>query len=101
MACQIQPITRNVLRISLKIIPDFTWNDRMHGMVSEPWWIWVEDPDNNTIYHSEYFMLSRKAVKECEEQVGNFELDTRFYFGAMKYLNSFNFWWCSCQVLYS
>ena len=28
----------------------------MHGSV-EPWWIWVEDAENETIYHSEYFLL--------------------------------------------
>ncbi|KAJ7343081.1 activating signal cointegrator 1 complex subunit, partial [Desmophyllum pertusum] len=34
-------------------------NDRVHGSTSEPWWIWVEDPDNNHIYHSEYFYCTR------------------------------------------
>ena len=62
LAANIQPITRNVLRVQLQIVPDFKWNDRMHGTTSEPWWIWVEDPETNNIYHSEYFLLSKKAV---------------------------------------
>lgn len=62
LASNIQPITRNVLRVQLNILPDFKWNDRMHGSVAEPWWIWVEDPENDNIYHSEYFLLTKKAV---------------------------------------
>jgi activating signal cointegrator complex subunit 3 len=42
--------------MTLTITPAFTWSDRVHGSV-EPWWIWVEDAENETIYHSEYFLL--------------------------------------------
>lgn len=72
LAANIQPITRNVLRVQLNILPDFQWNDRMHGSVAEPWWIWVEDPDNDNIYHSEYFLLTRKAVCPTEVEVDFF-----------------------------
>eukprot|EP00795_Rhopilema_esculentum_P017649 gene17649-9293_t len=64
----IQPITRTVLRVRLMIVADFVWNDKVHGTVHEPWWIWVEDPDNDHIYHSEYFMLMRDQVKSKEPQ---------------------------------
>ncbi|XP_066288135.1 activating signal cointegrator 1 complex subunit 3-like [Branchiostoma lanceolatum] len=64
----IQPITRTVLRVRLTISPTFTWNDRVHGTVSEPWWIWVEDPENHHIYHSEYFLIQKKQVKTEEAQ---------------------------------
>lgn len=62
LASSIQPITRTVLRVRLTIKPEFQWDDRVHGSTSEPWWIWVEDPDNNHIYHSEYFLLHKKQV---------------------------------------
>ncbi|XP_065652394.1 activating signal cointegrator 1 complex subunit 3 isoform X2 [Hydra vulgaris] len=68
LGASIHPITRTVLRLNLKVIPDFEWNDKYHGKVAEPWWIWVEDPDTDNIYHSEYFLLSRKSVKQKEEQ---------------------------------
>ncbi|GFS12384.1 activating signal cointegrator 1 complex subunit 3-like, partial [Elysia marginata] len=35
---------------------------------SEPFWIWVEDPENNHIYHSEYFLLQKKQVYNEETQ---------------------------------
>ncbi|XP_068602904.1 activating signal cointegrator 1 complex subunit 3 [Brachionichthys hirsutus] len=64
----IQPITRTVLRVRLIITPDFRWNDQVHGSVGEPWWLWGEDPINNHIYHSEYFLLQKKQVISGEPQ---------------------------------
>ena len=69
LACSIQPITRTVLRVRLTIKPEFQWDDRVHGSTSEPWWIWVEDPDNNHIYHSEYFLLHKKQVCATQRHV--------------------------------
>ncbi|XP_068188978.1 activating signal cointegrator 1 complex subunit 3 isoform X2 [Antennarius striatus] len=68
MEASIQPITRTVLRVRLIIVPDFRWNDQVHGSVGEPWWLWVEDPINNHIYHSEYFLLQKKQVLTGEPQ---------------------------------
>ncbi|NWZ14573.1 ASCC3 protein, partial [Agelaius phoeniceus] len=69
MEATIQPITRTVLRVRLSIAPDFTWNDQVHGSVGEPWWIWVEDPTNDHIYHSEYFIIQKKQVITKEPQL--------------------------------
>ncbi|XP_006881253.1 PREDICTED: activating signal cointegrator 1 complex subunit 3 [Elephantulus edwardii] len=69
MEASIQPITRTVLRVTLSICPDFTWNDQVHGTVGEPWWIWVEDPTNDHIYHSEYFLILKKQVISKEAQL--------------------------------
>ncbi|XP_035275988.1 activating signal cointegrator 1 complex subunit 3 [Anguilla anguilla] len=68
MEASIQPITRTVLRVRLTITPDFRWNDQVHGSVGEPWWLWVEDPVNDHIYHSEYFLLQKKQVVTDEQQ---------------------------------
>ncbi|KAG7336122.1 hypothetical protein KOW79_000815 [Hemibagrus wyckioides] len=68
MEATIQPITRTVLRVRLTITPDFRWNDQVHGSVGEPWWLWVEDPVNDHIYHSEYFLLQKKQVVSDEPQ---------------------------------
>ncbi|XP_020291198.1 activating signal cointegrator 1 complex subunit 3 isoform X2 [Pseudomyrmex gracilis] len=64
----LQPITRTVLRIRLKMIPQFQWNDKIHGKNSQAFWIWIEDPDSNFIYHHEYFILTRKMIYQNLEQ---------------------------------
>ncbi|XP_038655200.1 activating signal cointegrator 1 complex subunit 3 isoform X1 [Scyliorhinus canicula] len=69
LEASIQPITRTVLRVRLTITPDFKWHDQTHGSVGEPWWIWVEDPVNDHIYHSEYFLLQKKQVLSKEQQL--------------------------------
>ena len=65
LSASIQPITRTVLRVNLTVTPAFEWDDRLHGNVAEGWWIWLEDPDTNYIYHSEFFMLHKKHVYMC------------------------------------
>jgi hypothetical protein len=40
------------------IDPTFKWSDRLHGSV-EPWWIFIEDSENECIYHTEYFLLHK------------------------------------------
>jgi activating signal cointegrator complex subunit 3 len=62
LAANIKPITRTVLMVRLTIEPEFEWNDHIHGGSSEPWWIWVEDVENDHLYHSEYFLLLKKHV---------------------------------------
>eukprot|EP01137_Pigoraptor_chileana_P014178 Opistho-2@4958 len=63
LSATIQPITRTVLRVQLTIVAEFTWSERVHG-TSDPWWIWVEDPDNEHIYHHEYLLVTRKSSLE-------------------------------------
>ncbi|XP_037940900.1 activating signal cointegrator 1 complex subunit 3 [Teleopsis dalmanni] len=58
----LQPITRTVLRIKVDITPYFNWNEKVHGKVCENFWLWIEDPETNFIYHSEHFQLTRKFV---------------------------------------
>jgi len=66
---QLQPITRTVLRIKLTITPAFKWSEKIHGTNSQQFWIWIEDPDTDNIYHSEYFILTKKQVKYEEPQI--------------------------------
>lgn len=64
----LQPITRTVLRIRIFITANFRWNDRVHGKTSESFWIWIEDPESNFIYHSEYFQMTKKQTITREQQ---------------------------------
>ncbi|XP_076382118.1 activating signal cointegrator 1 complex subunit obelus [Megalopta genalis] len=68
MEATVQPITRTILRIRLKIYPQFRWNDRVHGKTAEHFWIWVEDSNTNDLYHHEDFMLTKKMVCNNLEQ---------------------------------
>jgi hypothetical protein len=38
------------------------WNDKVHGKTSEAFYIWIEDPESNYMYHSELFIMTRKQV---------------------------------------
>lgn len=58
----LQPVTRTVLKIKVYLLAEFKWNDRIHGKASQNFWITVEDPESNFIYHSEYFSLTKKMA---------------------------------------
>lgn len=63
MNAHIQPITRSILKIDLKIVCDFKWNEKVHGN-SEGFWILVEDIDQEQILHHEYFLLKQKYAQD-------------------------------------
>nr|XP_043640038.1 DExH-box ATP-dependent RNA helicase DExH14 [Erigeron canadensis] len=62
LTATVSPITRTVLKIDLVLSPDFVWKDRWHG-AAQRWWILVEDSENDHIYHSELFTLTKRAAK--------------------------------------
>ncbi|KAA3671440.1 uncharacterized protein DEA37_0013862, partial [Paragonimus westermani] len=61
LTAETQPITRTILRVRMTLEPDFTWSDRSHG-TQQNFWIWIEDPDQGLIYHSEYWTLTKRTV---------------------------------------
>jgi len=58
---KIQPITSSIMRITLIIEPDFDWSDRWSGP-SEPFYVWVENPESQDILHSEYYILHKRNL---------------------------------------
>lgn len=68
MDAVLQPITRTIVRIRLHIIANFRWNDKVHGKTSEAFYIWIEDPENDYMYHSELFLVTKKQVVSKEPQ---------------------------------
>lgn len=58
----ISPITRTVLQVVLTLTPTFKWKDSVHGN-SQRWWVWIEDSENEHIYHNEYVVLTKKMVQ--------------------------------------
>ena len=65
MEATVQPITRSVLRVSVTLTPEFTWRDSQHGNLQR-WLVWVEDPVNEHIYHTETFNLSKKQATKVK-----------------------------------
>ncbi|KAH0597513.1 hypothetical protein MHUMG1_04892 [Metarhizium humberi] len=63
---EIAPLNRDVLRIKLYVIPDFSWKDQVHG-TSESFYIWVENSDTSEIYHHEFFILNRRKLHDEHE----------------------------------
>lgn len=64
----LHPITRTVLRIQLTLTPEFSWRDNIHGAALR-WLVWVEDSDNEKIYHSEMWTLTKKMWKEGAQKI--------------------------------
>ncbi|XP_059642764.1 DExH-box ATP-dependent RNA helicase DExH14 isoform X2 [Cornus florida] len=62
LSATVSPITRTVLKVDLLITPDFLWKDRFHG-AAQRWWILVEDSENDHIYHSDLFTLTKRMAK--------------------------------------
>jgi len=63
LSAHVQPITRTVLRVELTITPDFQFEPKIHGS-AEPFFVLVEDVDQEHILHSELFLLKHKF---CED----------------------------------
>ncbi|XP_010258071.1 PREDICTED: DExH-box ATP-dependent RNA helicase DExH14 isoform X2 [Nelumbo nucifera] len=62
LSANVSPITRTVLKVDLLITPDFIWKDRFHG-AAERWLLLVEDSENDHIYHSELFTLTKRMAR--------------------------------------
>jgi activating signal cointegrator complex subunit 3 len=58
-----KPITRTVLRVELTLTADFDWAERAHGAV-QPWYVWVEDFEDEHVYHKERLVLHRSKARE-------------------------------------
>ena len=59
----VKPITQSVLLMKLKLYPEFDWNDHSHGTV-QSFILWVEDTENEFIYHTEELLLWKKEYLE-------------------------------------
>jgi activating signal cointegrator complex subunit 3 len=59
---------RTVLRVQVTIRPAFKWREGSHGN-SMQWHIWVEDTENEHVYHAETWTLSRKMMAEPEHRL--------------------------------
>jgi replicative superfamily II helicase len=91
---EVQPITRDVIKMNLTLTAAFKWSDRYHG-TCEAFWVWVDDGDSETIYHSESFLLMRK--QKDEEHKLEFTLPIREPMPPQYYVRVVSDRWVGCQ----
>ncbi|KAK1444244.1 BRR2 [Babesia gibsoni] len=62
----VQPLTRELLRVEVSIVPDFQWDPKLHGS-NERFWLFVEDGSGEKILHSQMFVLLPFTPGNVEE----------------------------------
>lgn len=55
----VKPITEGVIRVKLLATPNFKWDNGILGTVQH-FYAWVEDPQHDSIYHMESFIVTKK-----------------------------------------
>ena len=65
MVANILPLTRKILRIELSITPEFDWDEEANR-VTEPFWITVEDVDQQHVLFSDSFILRKSQCRRDE-----------------------------------
>lgn len=68
LEAQLHPITRSVVRVHLSLTATFKWLDSVHGGALR-WLVWIEDSENEHIYHSETWTLTKKMSKEGNQRL--------------------------------
>ncbi|KAH7919595.1 Sec63-domain-containing protein [Leucogyrophana mollusca] len=63
LQAQVQPITRSLLRIDLSIVPDFRWDEKIHG-TAETFLIVVEDVDGEIVLFHDSFVLRQRYAED-------------------------------------
>lgn len=66
LVANILPLTRKLLRIELTVTPEFDWNESDQVASSEPFWLTVEDVDQEQVLFSDSFMLRRSQCQRGE-----------------------------------
>jgi pre-mRNA-splicing helicase BRR2 len=72
VAAIVRPMTRSMLRVELKITPNFEWDDDIHG-TAETFWIIAEDGDGEDIlFHDQFILRKDFAQEENNEHIVEF-----------------------------
>lgn len=93
---KVVPITRTVVRVVLTLIPDFKWRESVHGN-SLRWFIWVEDSENERIYHSEIFNLTKALWREGKQEI-TFPVPVKEPLPAQYYVKAISESWIGCEA---
>lgn len=61
LKCAIQPITPSLLRFELEVLPDWIWDDRLHGN-AEQFIVLLEDTDGEQILYSDTLLVKKEYI---------------------------------------
>ncbi|KAJ0973942.1 hypothetical protein J5N97_015907 [Dioscorea zingiberensis] len=99
LSATVSPITRTVLKVDLVLSPDFVWKDRFHGTAIS-WWILVEDSENDHIYHSELFTLTKKMARG-ESQKLSFTVPIFEPYPPQYFIRAISDSWLNAEALFT
>lgn len=99
LEARVHPVTRSVVRVQLAITPTFKWLDAVHGGGLR-WFIWVEDSENEKMYHSEMWTLTKKMCKEGTQQLA-FTIPISEPLPSQYYIRVVSDSWLSAETLYA
>ncbi|KAJ2348884.1 Pre-mRNA splicing, partial [Coemansia sp. RSA 2671] len=63
LRAHVQPLTRTLVRVALRVTPDFAWSDAAHG-AAERFWVCVEDAAGAQLVHAEPLVISQAHAAE-------------------------------------
>lgn len=63
LECQAQPLTPDLIRVSVEIFPNWNWNHKVHGG-SELFLLTLEDTNGETLLYTDYLKISPQQVKK-------------------------------------
>lgn len=66
LVANILPLTRKLLRIELSVIPEFDWSEDSLSSSNEPFWLTVEDVDQEQVLFADSFILRRSQCQRGE-----------------------------------
>ena len=92
----VQPLTRGILRLCVNyhLLESFEWTDRYHG-AAQGFWIWIEDGENEYIYHSEYILIHKKQAHS--EQIIEFTIPIREPLPPQYFVRCISDYWVGCE----
>lgn len=64
---KVAPLNRTVLYIEVSLFPSFRWNEAVHGN-AESWWMWLEDHEEDRVYHSQRILLTKRQVRSMNNE---------------------------------
>ncbi|RCI07855.1 hypothetical protein L249_5800 [Ophiocordyceps polyrhachis-furcata BCC 54312] len=98
---QAQTMTRSMLRVELSIIPNFEWDDGVHG-AAQNYWIIVEDCDGEDIlFHDTFLLRKTYAEAESNEHIVDFTVPITEPMPPNYFVSVISDRWMNCETRFA